>query len=214
MNNDDARLVVEDLEYLRQWGPEITDAEIRRGSAVLRRLLVEDAYGQAWRFVGKQKQPTLVAVDISPIAAPEIIGNVVYAIAAGANFRGINIACMVLNKGSKPVGDLGPPITEDGFPGEREFALSEFLSSPSGAVASRTFSRREVIKYIANVRGGVHLGQSDRKLEKKLVARLGKIERKLSINTTDGLLVELVAIGQALARAADTEEFLRVAKGI
>ncbi len=121
---------------------------------------------------------------------------------------------MILNKGSQPVDNLGPSIHDDGYPGEREFSLSEYLSSPSGVVEGRIFSRREVIKYIANIRGGVHLGASEKKAEKKLVARLGKIDRKLSIHTTDGLLVEIVAITQALVRASDTVEFIHVVRGI
>lgn len=214
MTPDDAKLVADDLQYLQRWNPDISDGEIRRGSAVLRRLLVEDVYSQAWRMVGKPQQPRLIAVDISTITRPETINDVVYAIAAGAHFRGIMTACMILNKGSKPVGSLGPPLSKDGYPGEREFTLSEYLSSSSGMVEGRAFSRREVIKYIANVRGGVHLGASEKKAERKLVARLGKIEKKLSIYTTDGLLVEIVAIAQAVARASDTQEFINVARGI
>ena len=53
MDATDIAIVAEDLIHLRDdWGGEITDAQIRRGSAVLRRLLVEDAYGQAWRAAG------------------------------------------------------------------------------------------------------------------------------------------------------------------
>lgn len=52
MTRDDLRLVAEDLEYLAEWGPDITDREIRHGSAVLRRLLVEGVYGTAWRAIG------------------------------------------------------------------------------------------------------------------------------------------------------------------
>ena len=214
MTPDEIRIVADDLNYLKQWDSDIPEGDIRRGSAVLRRLFVDDAYGTAWRAVGESKQPHLVAVDISSIAAAEVIDQVVYAIAAGANFRGISTACMVMNKGSKPVGSLGPPLSTDGYPGEREFSLSEFLQSPSGVVEGRVFTRREVIKYISNVKGGVHLGKTEKKAEKKLVARLAKIEKKISVHYTDGLLVETLAIGQALARAKDTEHFINVAKGI
>jgi len=62
MTPDDLRIVADDLQYLAEWGPEISDGKIRRGSAVLRRLLVEDVYGHAWREIGKDKQPSLIAV--------------------------------------------------------------------------------------------------------------------------------------------------------
>ncbi len=41
MTPENAKLVADVLEYLQQWHPDISDGEIRRGSAVLRRLLVE-----------------------------------------------------------------------------------------------------------------------------------------------------------------------------
>jgi hypothetical protein len=210
MTKDDLRLVAEDLEYLAEWGPDITDREIRHGSAVLRRLLVEDVYGAAWRAVGGQKQPKLIAVSIDEIASPDNLSKIVYAIAAGANFRGIQMACMMMNKGSSPIGkEFGPPLRDNGYPGDREFSLSVYLSSLSGVVDEKTFNRREVIKYIANVKGGVHLNAKEIKAEAKLVSRLGKIEKKIMVHTTDGLFVELVAIGQALGGSADALSFIK-----
>jgi hypothetical protein len=208
MTPDDLKIVADDLQFLSEWGPEITDREIRHGSAVLRRLLVEDVYGHAWRATENAKQPRLIAVDISSVASPDNLSDIVYALAAGANFRGIQMACMLMNKGSKAIGNLTPPLRENGYPGEREFALSEYLSSLSGAVDGKTFTRREVIKYIANVKGGVHLSPKERKAEKKLVARLGKIEKKMMVHTTDGLLVELVAIGQAIGGSDDARKII------
>jgi hypothetical protein len=61
--------------------------------------------------------------------------------------------------------------------------------------------------YIANVKGGVHLSAKQRTAEEKLVARLGKIEKKITVHTTDGLLVEIVAIGQALGKSEDAHSF-------
>ncbi|MDO8862702.1 hypothetical protein Q6D67_13405 [Haliea sp. E1-2-M8] len=210
MTRDDLEVVADDLLYLAEWGPEITEREIRHGSAVLRRLLFEGVYGTAWRAIGWPKQPKLIAVSINEIASPGNLSQIVYAIAAGANFRGIQMACMMMNKGSSPIGNsLGPPLRENGYPGDREFSLSEYLSSLSGVVDGKTFNRREVIKYIANVKGGVHLSAKERKSEAKLIAKLGKIEKKIMVHTTDGLLVEFVAIGQALGCSKDAQSFIK-----
>lgn len=215
MTPEDLRIVAEDLEYLADWGPEISDREIRHGSAVLRRLLVEDVYGTAWRAIGNIKQPKLIAVSIEEVASPNNLSRIAYALAGGAHFRGMQMACMMMNKGSSPIGGaLGPPMRENGYPGEREFTLSEYLSSFSGVVEGKTFNRREVIKYIANVKGGVHLSAKERKAEAKLVARLGKIEKRIAVNLTDGLLVELVAIGQALGGSDDARSFVRHVHGM
>ena len=210
MNKDDLLIVADDLQYLSQWGSDISDGDIRRGSAVLRRLLVEDVYCHASRAIGEEKQSKLIVIDLSSVVTPDNLSDIVFALAAGAHFRGVHMACMLLNKGTKPLGDLGPPLSKDGYPGEREFTLSEFLSSMSGSVEGRTFNRREVIKYIANVKGGVHLSPKQRKAEAKLVARLGKIERNMTVHTTDGLLVELVAIGQATGKSDNAKEFIQI----
>ena len=98
MDFDSLIAVAEDLEYLSQWGEDISNGEIRRGTAILRRLLVEDSYGAAWRAVGEVKQPTLPAVDLSVLLGNDT-NNVVYALAGGAHFRGVHMACMMLNKG-------------------------------------------------------------------------------------------------------------------
>ena len=214
MDNDSLIAVAEDLEYLSQWGSDISNAEIRRGTAILRRLLVEDAYGTAWRAIGETKQPTLIAIDLS-LMLGEDSSHIIYAIAGGALFRGIHMACIMLNIGDKPIGKEPPnPITESGYPFERMFTLSEYLSSSSGVVDSRHFNRRDVIKYLANVKGGVHLSPQQRKQEEKLVARLGKIEKKIMVHNTDGLLVETVAIGQSLGTSKDAKYFVEKVKAM
>jgi hypothetical protein len=214
MDYDSLVAVAEDLEYLSEWGSEITSGEIRRGTAVLRRLLVEDAYGTAWRAIGKAKQPSLIAVGLDLLLGNEA-NNVIYALAGGAHFRGAQMACILLNKGATALGGAPPkPIREDGYPFDRVFTLSEYLSSDSGVVEGHTFNRREVIKYFANVKGGVHLSAQQRKAEEKLIARLGKIEKKLIVQNTDGLLMEVVAIAQSLGSSADAKLFVQHVKSL
>ena len=208
MDHDSLLAVAEDLEYLAQWGSEITAAEIRRGTAVLRLLLVEDAYGTAWRAIGQAKQPSLIAVDLDLLLGADA-NKVEYALAGGAHFRGMHMACMLLNKGTNPIGGNPPaPIRQDGYPFERTFTLSMYLSSNAGVVEGQKFNRREVIKYLANVKGGVHLSAQQRKAEENLIARLGKIEKKMMIHNTDGLLVEAVAIAQALGASQDAKTYI------
>jgi hypothetical protein len=214
MDYDSLVAVAEDLEYLAKWGPDISNAEIRRGSAVLRRLLVEDAYGAAWRAIGEIKQPSLPAVDLELLLGNDA-NEVVYALAGGAYFRGMQMACMMLNKGGKAIGGTPPkPIREDGYPFERMFSLSEYLASASGVVDGRSFNRREVIKYLANVKGGVHLSGQQRKAEEKLIARLGKIEKKMMVHNTDGLLVEAVACAQSLGNSEDAKVFVKKVRAL
>lgn len=213
MDYESLQFVANDLEFLGTWGPEMSDGDIRRGSATLRRLVVEETYGIAWRAVGFEREPTVTAVDIHNLFDRNDSHKVALALAAGAHFRGIHIACLLVNAGSSPLAAPDPTVvTPDGCPGERIFNLSEFVKSPSGYVSGESFSRRDVIKYIANVKGGVHLNPKQRKQEEKLVARLGKIDKKMAVHTTDGLLVELVAIAQAIGRSDDAKKFIERAK--
>jgi hypothetical protein len=209
MDLESRLFVAEDLEFLASWGSEIQDGDIRRGSATLRRLLVEETYGTAWRAAGFDREPTLIAVDIHNLFARSESHKVALALAAGAHFRGLQIAGFLDNAGSSALSAPNDSIIRpDGYPGERVFNLSEFVRSPSGYVDGESFSRKDVIKYIANVKGGVHLNPKQRKQEEKLVARLGKIDRKIMVNTTDGLLVELVAIAQAIGSSEDAKNFI------
>ncbi len=202
--------VAEDLVHLRaDWTGQMSDAEIRRGSAVLRRLLIEDVYGKAWRAVGNNREPTVIAIDLQNLLGDAPLSSVELALAGGVNFRGITMAGMMLIKGNKPPEPSSSSVLRArGFPGERSFSMSEYLHSLAGVIRGRKVTRREVVKYIANVRGGVHLGKSEKKREKKLVARLEKLEQRTMVHTTDGLLVEAAAIGQAIGSSDDAQRLV------
>jgi hypothetical protein len=73
----------------------------------------------------------------------------------------------------------------------------------AGIVDGRKATRRDVVKYFANVKGGVHLGGSSKPNQLKLVERMEKFEKKVKVFQKDGLLSELVAIGQAIGRSSD-----------
>lgn len=215
MNNEQIKYIAEDLEYLRDgWGPDIPDPDIRRGSAVLRRLLVESSYSQAWRAAGFEKQPKVIAVDLNNVLGEDNLDAVVCSLAWGAHFRGLFMASPCINKGSKPIGTATPPIREDGYPGEREFFLSDYMESLSGVADGIHVNRREIIKYVANVKGGVHLSPKRRAEEKKLIKKMEKFEKKITAHTTDGILVEIVSIAQAIGMSDDAKTLIEYANKI
>ena len=211
MDEESLVFVAQDLEYLRDdWGPDTPDPDIRRGSAVLRRLLVEDVYGAAWRGVGFQKQPRLIAVDLMNVFGGVDTSRIICALAWGAHFRGIFMASPCLIKGTEfPPMASSAPVRSDGYPGEREFRISEFLSSPAGIADGEVVTRRDIIKYVANIKGGIHLSQKLKKAERDLVSRLAKFEKKINAHTTDGILVEIVSIAQAVGQSNDAAKLIR-----
>lgn len=214
MDQEALRYVAEDLAFLRDWSADISEPEIRRGSATLRRVLVENAYGNAWRAASFKREPRLIAVDLNNIVAPADIGKVAFVLAAGADFRGLYIGSAMVNEGSEvlpPVRDA--VMRENGFPGEREFGLNEYMRSHSAFAFGEWITRADVVKYIANVKGGVHLSASQRRREAELVARIAKIEKRIVVQGIDGLLLELVAIAQAVGRSHDASRLIAAAGG-
>jgi len=61
-----AKIVAEDLEYLADdWRPSLDERQLRRDSPILRRLLVDDQYGDAWRDLALPGQPFISAPELS-----------------------------------------------------------------------------------------------------------------------------------------------------
>lgn len=215
-SDEQIKCIAEDLEYLRDgWGPGVTDPDIRRGSAVLRRLLVESSYGQAWRAAGFEKQPSVIAVDLGILFEELNIDLVICSLAWGAHFRGVFMASPIAYPGTTiPMGKPAPSIRKDGYPGEREFYITEYMESLSGIAEGIHVNRREMIQYVANVKGGVHLSSKRGASEKKLIKKMKEFEKKIMAHRTDGILVEIVSIAQAIGMSDDARKLIEHANGI
>ena len=73
----------------------------------------------------------------------------------------------------------------------------------------RWVSRADVIKYIANVKGGVHLSQSEGEREAELIRKVEGTAETFSFNKIDGLHGELVAIAQAVGQSEDANRYVQ-----
>jgi hypothetical protein len=99
--------IAEDIEYFGKWwerSQDIGPATIRHGSAALRRLLVEDDAGQAWRQAGFSKEPMLDGPDLLGMLAKRgvDVGLVVSAAAAGLRFDNIDWAFLGAHRADNP----------------------------------------------------------------------------------------------------------------
>jgi len=235
-NMNQARLtaVAEDIEYFRSWwehSPVVADnAIIRHGSAALRRLLVEDVAGTAWRQLGFEKGPTLKGPDLLAFLKKLGVDTslVAAAVAAGVRFAGIDWAFINAHRVDNT--STGVPATaEEGFavssgsvardarnpaPSDldplidRTWRLHEYLDAPGIIRIGQAVNRREVIKHVANEMGGVHLGKNTSSDIREL---LEGAEKALFIETKDGsslrtYFIEILAIGQAIGRSADFQK--------
>jgi len=198
------KAVVEDLEYLQNnWFSSPKDSELRRGSAILRRLLVENEFGNAWRILGFLKEPNIIATNLDEILKYYDPKKLVYAFAGGAISKGVIVTLKILYEGDEQ--DTPKETIEKLM--HYSYSLCQFLSSATACFKGDVIRRRELIQYIANVKGGVHLG-SRKKREEKLVRRVSKIEKQLYVFDNEGLYHEILSIGQCLAQSVDCRSLI------
>jgi hypothetical protein len=206
VQNDALATVIEDLEHFRDvWTGTLPDPDIRRGSATLRRLLVEGEYGTAWRALGRSREPTVPAPDLEAMLGSFDRAKVGCALAGGALHGGIVVAGLCVVQG----GGLPAPA-QDACLFDRPYTLSQYLASACAYVYGTSITRRDLIKYMANVKGGVHLASNShaRKRERELIARVGALEGRVNHHSKDGLYVELLSIGQSLGKSPDCEALI------
>jgi len=204
LSRNEIKVIIEDIEYLRDhWSEGATDPELRRGSAVLRRLVVEKYLGHAWRAMGHDKDPKIVCTDLDYGFSGIDLSEIECALAGGALSNGIYSACMCINKGGTA------PDMKEGFL-ERELGLSNYDSSTCAIVQGKTITRSELIKYMANVKGGVHLGSSRaRKKEQDVIKKVARLEGRFNAFNSDGLFFETLSIGQSLAKSPDVIQLVK-----
>lgn len=197
--------VAEDIEHLRHWWKaDPDDATIRRGSAILRRLLVERVLLKAWRECGFQDQPIIIGPDLVSQLNEIDLSKVIVSIAGGGKIKDVRCANMTLVLGA----DISSP---EQYPGqtreeliEKKWRLLDYLEATSIFIGGETVNRREIIKYFANVLGGVHLSSKVRRREEDLIRRLSKMrDIIIDIAGTDHMHFELLSIGQAIGQSED-----------
>ncbi|MCW6532132.1 hypothetical protein NED98_17930 [Sphingomonas sp. MMSM20] len=231
--------VADDIEWFeKEWCTLYeppSDADIRRGSAALRRLLVEDYLGAAWREFGFKKQPIVLGPDVIALAAKQghEIGRVAALIAGGATINGLQAAMIGFARVDHP--DTGVSAdAEEGFavasfnilrdarrqPEDNDLAglvntrwhLSNYLDAPGAIRRGEEIPRRDIVGYVANVGGGVHLRATNKKKE-KIYAFVEELINKVRVDTMDGIFFEILSIGQAIGRSEDLRRLAATIRG-
>lgn len=231
--------IADDIEWFeKEWCTLYeppSEAEIRRGSAALRRLLVEGWLGKAWRHWGFEKQPSLAGPDLIALLAEEgvEVRHVASLIAGGATLSGIQTAMLGLCRVDNP--DTGVSAdAEEGFavkqisimrdarepppPNnllalvERRIPLSNYLDAAGAIRTGQVISRRDIVAYFANVGGGVHLGPSKNRKD-QVHQLIEDLINKIGADTMDGVFFELLSIGQAIGRSEDLKKLVGAIRG-
>src|SRR3990172_5622683 len=206
------RTIIEDLEHVRgQCEARVGEPDVRRLSAVLRRLLIDNALQKAWTLLGFEKEPKLQAPTLRPILKTYPLKRVRLAWAGGALAQGkgwgnVKVAEMYSLEPESGVDVEDDPLATDGagrpWP---ELGLRHFMDEPSVIVRGKKIPRRVVLRFVANKMGGVHF---DKDVGKGSEAELYRLldEHAWLGQGLDGrpiLSCEVMSIAQALVESAD-----------
>jgi len=206
--------VASDLTFLREeWDEDIDDDSLRRSSAVLRILLVDGAYGRAWRLVGLDKEPLLVAVDLDSVLASPPRADITYAQAGGARYGGMEISPILIGDGVLDDSDaqaLDSYLSQDFT---REFGISSYTESDAIFGLGRRVKRREVIQYVANRLGGAHLELEGGHTTPQAFDVLDELAR-MELAGKPAVYYELLATGQAVAASGGAGDFLAAVEAL
>jgi hypothetical protein len=181
---DKALAFAEDVPHLRELleKPDQTRGEIRRVSAVLRRLLVEDDLkGIAAPRNGRIE---LLAPDNNPaykVIKPE---NTAFFLSAGAKVLGIELRAAM---------HAHPALKFENFDPDKRVKLSldDFMKQRVLFWQGRWITRSAIIKYVANVAQGVHSGTA-RDADELIISDARK---RMAIGfDKDGMLTILMAV--------------------
>ena len=193
--------VAEDLDYLREtWKDGASDSDLRRGSALLRRLLVDGGNGVlvvVWHEIGFEGQPTVVAPRLSSNSLT-LANKVILATAGGATVNGVDMAGYLRFR---------EPFDDNFSPNGTPQRLSDYVSEPCLIIHGQTIDRRELVKYFAHHLGGVHMSRKAQKADEHVVRCFRQIEDlpiQANLLGKDLLHFELLAIGQSIGRSEDS----------
>jgi len=205
---DEHIATAEDLEHLRdEWWNDPPDDVIRRGSAILRRFLLEGVLQRAWNAFGFEKEPAIIAPNLDALLGPDV-SSIELAFAGGAKLKGVFVAGGCVNKGQQPPPDPGAGAATAM---EHPFKLSAFRESTSVVAKGQRVRRLELVKYFAHEKCGVHprdVSPRRKRADEEFVRQLRVLEKAIIVFHKEAFFFELLSIGQSVGRAPDMQKLI------
>ncbi len=200
---DLADSVLGDLKWLRDadlsGGDEVL---LRELSARLRRLLVEGNL-QLFRkqVCNCRGEPRIVAPPpLDPVTSDVTHAQVGGAQRAGLTVEGVTVWNRALSAEEiKARYEAGLKIRSQ----PRQLRLSDWLSETCLQVTGVGASRRDVIKFVANKLGGVHVDPRREPAKSPVYGALDEARESIRVADLDAVYHELASIGQQLVAAHD-----------
>lgn len=210
---DLVQLVRDEFNYLQ--GKVRTDVgrtEVRIISGILRKLLYDGLLYATWKAMRRDGDPKVEFVDLQAVLKDTPREYIHYAYAGGAHLPGANHAGWVLYVFPKDVHEakgspetLGQELSEKLHPGAKTLrSLHGFMASH--CVASGTFgvSRIDLIRYVSNKLGGVHLDKGRASWEDPLGSAYRLLdEEHMIVGKRLGAHYEIMSIAENLCESTD-----------
>ena len=201
------RIVADDLQYLRkEWNGDIDDPALRRGSTVLRRLLVHGDLQRAWKGLGLAGEPKIEGFSVEPTLRTFDGKRIVIATAGGAVHKGVQLSGQVMldygmtDEEALAHRNLGIPVLT--------LPLGLFVEGVCMVVRGERVRRRHVINYVANKLGGDHYDPArGKRRDDRIYSLLDQFSAKLLLLGKPVVYFELLSIGQAIANSTDVAKY-------
>ncbi|MFZ3122766.1 MAG: hypothetical protein WA104_05315 [Thermodesulfovibrionales bacterium] len=218
MDIDLIKIVSEDLDYLtEEWTQDIDDASLRRASPVLRSLLIENQLMKVADILNEEIK--IMAPFISKFDGYLNDPSIIFYQSGGAKYKGMEIQFLKQLKRAKSPEEIKADYEREKSSIGQIYPvkLSLFMKQISFMVNGVKINREEVIKYIANKRGGAHYDSSRKtdktgskgELEKKY-SLLDKIHKGTFVADKNAVYYELLSIGQRLIESNDVQRIRQI----
>ncbi len=211
------KIVAEDLDYMTdEWSQDIDDASLRRASPVLRSLLIE---GQLMKVANMLNEEISVMAPLISKYENELEDlSIVFYQSGGAKFKGMKIQFLKkLNRAMTPE-EIKVIYEKKKIIGQNySLKLTKFMKQVSFMINGIKINREEVLKYIANRRGGAHYDNSRKTkklgskgdLEKKFIL-LDSVHASTVVADKNSVYYELLSIGQRLIGSHDVQRIHQI----
>ncbi len=212
------KVVSEDLDYLSdEWTQDIDDPSLRRSSPVLRALLIEGYLMRVANMLNEQimVMAPLISMNEERLNDPSIT----FYQSGGAKYKGMEVQFMRQRNRA-----ISPEERKKAYEEQKDLIgqsspikLTKFMKQVSFMIDGIRINREEVVKYIANKRGGAHYdgSRNDKKpgskgdLEKKFMA-LDSIHAGTRMADKNAVYYELLSIGQRLVSSQDVQRIRQI----
>jgi hypothetical protein len=205
-------VTLEDLRHLaKESVPECDDHQLRRVSVELRKLLIDDNLVRSWKLLHLlPKAPIIIAPRLRTVG----LGPNDCAVAGGGTLPGVTIGNFRIRTRTRSAEEIKAEHEQGRGDIEHSFRLSNYKESCAIYMRGQKASRRQLVQYVANKKGGAHLDNTRKKDEAAYALLDAAVENGFWFGPTgkNAVYLELLSIGQNLTSSPDVRRFMNDAQ--